>query len=460
MHSRSRLLFLVGAAVAATVGSAQPYTPIFFHPAGYESSTARAGSTGFAAGFTTDTPLLFRAAVWNGSPLVHTDIHPASYKSSQIFSSDGLQAVGQVHTLADEMRAGLWDLADNSFTNMHPGPSFAASTINDVDSGQQIGQGIDDFFNFQALLWAGSAGSAVSLNPVGHQSLGNGMGGGTQIGSFTGPDTSNQLHACVWQGTAASIVDIHPAGYIESRGNDTIGTQHVGTGIDLGGVARCLLWTGNNSSVSLHPAGYYDSYGTSLNSTWQVGFARTGPDSEIRAMVWSGSSATAIDLHSLLPSMFVSSNAHRVDADGNVYGEAVYLSGTQLLSQAVVWKRNLYSFGAGFLGAINDPADPETVIQGNGALHVEFRLTDAYGNRVQYEQIILIITKVGPSNLPPTAVGTDEPTDEGGEFIYKAGADLYTYKLKTKDLEAGFRYRLTARIVATGQEHSVTITKA
>ncbi len=66
-----------------------------------------------------------------------------------------------------------------------------------------------------ALLWSGTAASAVDLNPSGIDLVyAYGISGGQQVGSGYGSATGGIIyHALLWSGTAASAVDLNPSGF-------------------------------------------------------------------------------------------------------------------------------------------------------------------------------------------------------------------------------------------------------
>jgi hypothetical protein len=147
---------------------------------------------------------------------------------------------------------------------------------------QQVGAGYrtDGLYGFNALLWNGTAASAVNLNPgslthfdsyaigtSGNQQVGFGI-----VGSSNAPD-----HALLWSGTAASIVDLNPS--------------------FLGGITT--------------------SYAVATNGIEQVGFGNG-------ALLWFGTAASAVNLQSLLPSngTWSTSDAYTIDSSGDVFGTA------------------------------------------------------------------------------------------------------------------------------------------
>jgi hypothetical protein len=118
-------------------------------------------------------------------------------------------------------------------TLLHPN-GFASSTASGASGAIQAGVGHlpgNDFFNNRALLWSGSAGSVVDLNPVGLSYSGASAASGiNQVGyaaNLTAPGTIT-THAILWSGTAASAVDLNPPGFVASRAYDVSGSFQVG----------------------------------------------------------------------------------------------------------------------------------------------------------------------------------------------------------------------------------------
>src|SRR5258708_5946809 len=72
--------------------------------------------------------------------------------------------------------------------------------------------------------------SYTVLNPVSYASEGNGLSGSQQAGWWTGIATGDQHHAVLWSGTPGSVVDLNPTGYTYSIAQSTSGGQQVGFG--------------------------------------------------------------------------------------------------------------------------------------------------------------------------------------------------------------------------------------
>jgi len=167
---------------------------------------------------------------------------------------------------------------------------------------QQVGYGGVNQTN-HALLWTGTAGSAVDLHPTKladfHDSFAFGVGGGEQVGygersPFTSP---SDYHALLWHGTADSAVDLSPtklSGIISSLAEMTNGQIHVGHGVK-----------------------------------------QLGPNQYAQhALLWSGTADSAVDLNDLLPSDLTDSAAFSIDAAGNVSGVGLDAAGNV---HAVEW---------------------------------------------------------------------------------------------------------------------------
>lgn len=144
--------------------------------------------------------------------------------------------------------------------------------------------------------------NATLLNPSGATfSYGWGAGGGQQAGYAT---TAGSSHAVTWTGTAASVQDLHPGGiYTNSYATNTDGTTQVGfatTSASLG-TAQAMMWNGTPTAVVLHPSGYDNSQALGVDGGTQVGYGLNTSEAEYRALMWSGSAASVVDLKPTTP---------------------------------------------------------------------------------------------------------------------------------------------------------------
>jgi hypothetical protein len=180
----------------------------------------------------------------------------------------------------------------------------------------------------RAMLWHGTAASAINLHPAGFESSAAfGVDGNTQVGhALTAAGLSSR--AIMWQGSAESFINLHPAaGYRESWLEDVSGNTQVGfatTDATLSS-GHAMLWRGAaDNFVDLHPDGYVGSAALAVAGDQQVGHGFSA-GSLNHALVWNGTAASVVDLHSTLADMsidFVSSEAYDVDANGSIVGIA------------------------------------------------------------------------------------------------------------------------------------------
>ena len=116
----------------------------------------------------------------------------------------------------------------------------------------QAGYGSGPATNYfdHALLWNGTAESAIDLNPVGFESsYASDVAGGRQVGSGAGFVTNGNTHALLWNGTAQSVVDLHVSllalgTQFSSSFASSIGENGniVGFAYTLDGVGQAVLW--------------------------------------------------------------------------------------------------------------------------------------------------------------------------------------------------------------------------
>jgi uncharacterized membrane protein len=107
--------------------------------------------------------------------------------------------------------------------------------------------------------------------------------GSQQVGYGGGPATGGTTHALLWNGTAASAVDLNPADFFSTVAFGMSDSQQVGYGFlsatDVNG--RALLWSSTAASaLDLHqflPPGFTISVARAIDSQGDVvGFAMDG----------------------------------------------------------------------------------------------------------------------------------------------------------------------------------------
>lgn len=213
-----------------------------------------------------------------------------------------------------------------------------------ADGTQQVGDMSTGVFltNFDgtAVLWSGSAASAVDLTPpvpMGFDETlgiyGSSVGGGNQAGFAFLPDFTT--HAVVWSGTGASAIDIHSA----AAGADSTEAVYVdadvaaGTSYFFSSVEATAWDLSPLTATSLHPVSGYNN--TTVLGSDGTRFVGTGqiPLPQTHAMLWtSASNAAFVDLHPA--SGWDSTRAEGVDGANSQCGRG---TPTGFSTHAVVW---------------------------------------------------------------------------------------------------------------------------
>jgi hypothetical protein len=353
-------------AAATLLGSLSPtlhaqYTVVDLGPAGTTSFGNGAGAgqqVGFtAANSSTTITGANQAALWSGSSGTLINLHPATAITSQANAASNGQQVGSV-----DSDAVLWNGTADSTTILTPA-GFVSAQAFAIGDGQQVGcgsflvkgaRGVLQPGPNHALLWQGTASSAIDLNTSSgfDSSCAFGVSGGNQVG--TGTKGPNSL-AVLWLGTGKSATSLHPdKGFLQSGGTAISGTQQVGWGLTAAfiepGVVRlpisrfhALLWTGNKATVvDLHPVGgpFKDTQALGVGGGKQVGVGFDSRDggSAQTALLWSGSAASAVSLNQFLPPGFVGARATAIDpTTGIITGSATTSQLDPSAWHAVIW---------------------------------------------------------------------------------------------------------------------------
>ena len=316
---------------------AQQYNSNDVTPPNSRSGKLTSAGTGKQAGIDGNN----HAILENGNAINSVDLHPgAIYYSSMAISTDDVEQCGYA-TYFGSPHAMRWSGSAASFLDMHASSGFTWSYCLGNYAGQYVGYGERPVYTvtFQnALLWNGTV--VTNLHPATllfTYSKALGARNGQQVGyisnaSYPYGETFSYhalSHAVMWTGTAASAVDLNPAGYTASEALATNGTQQAGWAYSSLPAAsqHAALWSATAASfLDLHPAAYSDSRITALTVTQQVGDGWVGPmgapGSVRHALVWSGTPESVIDLNQFLPVGYTHAVATGIDASGNVVGYA------------------------------------------------------------------------------------------------------------------------------------------
>jgi hypothetical protein len=187
------------------------------------------------------------ALLWTGTAASAVDLEPTQLTNigtSEAFDTDGTHQVGEGQTAGSVSldNAMLWSGTAASAVNLQP-TQFAGyndSVAYGVSGNQQVGV-LERFPSFadypvRPMLWTGTAASAIDLTPTnltgdfGGGFVAYGIGGGQEVGVGFSPlgDPAGISHAILWSGSAASAVDLNPPGLNGTVALSTNGTTQVG----------------------------------------------------------------------------------------------------------------------------------------------------------------------------------------------------------------------------------------
>ena len=259
--------------------------------------------------------------------------------------AEGVQ-VGHGRSTADfETHAILWRGSADSAVDMHP-PGFQISLAVDTDGQTAVGYGFNPSVGpTHAILWPDlNSNEVIDLTPPQFDfSQAFAVSGDSQVGFASGFDGLG--HGILWHGLPESFVDLTPAqaDFCEVLGVD--GPVQVGhaNGPRSFNNSVALLWRGTaESAVILHPPDFLFSIAEDVRVSPRgvvvAGYgAPRGSNFRPHALVWLGSPSNVVDLHQYLPDRgtdFASSQATALDPRGGVVGFATRFDLTDV---AVLW---------------------------------------------------------------------------------------------------------------------------
>lgn len=360
----------VSAAALLEAGAQTSYTLYDLTPADGNGS-AKSLSGGVAAGQSAAAiySTLTRAALWDETGLVN--LHPIAL----LDTAAGTPSRSSVEGIAGDLQVG-WGAGAATGSRLVPlawRGSAASATILAMpfaNSGAQAtatdGRQIVGYGNSlttdgavggpsRGVVWDALTGVGTDLGDGGNGALVYGVGGGKQVGYVN----KGAINAAVWSGTSRSLVVLHPKGAVVSVANGTDGLRQVGyAGYDIrvrqeaakgkkdARFNYAMVWSGTSASaLNIHPYPINaapdivlsHSYALAINGSRIVGYAgdqsKFGTPAYSHAIVWDAN-YESVDLNAFLPAGFVGAQALAVDADGNIAGFMAKADGTR---HAVLW---------------------------------------------------------------------------------------------------------------------------
>jgi hypothetical protein len=224
-------------------------------------------------------PEYTHALLWLGNSTTPIDLHPSQWSYSRASATDGTHQVGYVEGQTSSYSgryAALWSGTSDSIVILPPFDIGAYSEALSIAGNEIVGYN-DYSFN-------GGAG--------------DGGGGTTYI-----------IHAALWNVSSANLIDLHPnlpgansPGDQRSKAYDTDGAYQVGwtnfyvpqSDGNFSSETRAMLWHGTSeSAVILHPPNWDVSYAYGVKNGTQVGYGIQNVDmGGVMALVWHGSAET------------------------------------------------------------------------------------------------------------------------------------------------------------------------
>jgi hypothetical protein len=298
------------------------YRAVFLAPTDIYASEAHDISNGNVAGsldYGPDQNFVSNPVVWlapdqKNRATVPFGAAPAHGIAYAIF---GDKVGGYIGVGNNNVHAALWTHGESRLADLNP-VHFTSSYCFDVNADHQVGYAIvdRDTQTINAMLWSGSAHSAVDLDNGDDDSFAYAIAGDTVVGESLN-------HAAFWSVATHQMTDLQPdnfSGFSTANG--------VARGIQVGMMGGAVAWHSTAASAKFLQQGSFDA--TDANAVNDhgviVGYA-TKFDSQIgnvlfqHAVVWPSESAAPVDLGQFLPAG-IDSQALAIGQDGTIVGEA------------------------------------------------------------------------------------------------------------------------------------------
>lgn len=286
-------------------------TPIPLNPSQFSSSTVNGVGGGYQVGngYGNATFRAVHALLWHGTN-TPIDLNPVGFGTSSAGAVyNGWQVGNGTPTGSQANHALLWH-GSNVAIDLHP-TGFINSAAFGTDGVHQVGDGTPDTPDLEphALLWNGT-NVATDLHPVGYtNSFAQAVSGNQQVGSAFHNTTSDSIgHAMLWTGSAASAIDLNPSKFLTSGALGTNGTLQVGYGLPKSGnFPHALLWTGSAASAidlgAMLPPTYFSSWAYAIVGDTIYGTAYD--NNTYHAITWTVPEPTSLALLSVAGGMLL-----------------------------------------------------------------------------------------------------------------------------------------------------------
>jgi hypothetical protein len=367
----SPLLFLQSAHAQAPAG--QQFTIVDLTPTGMSGNGLKiipgqtVGSVGNFPGGA--APQANHAFLWADGALAPVDLHPSFLDFPEInaagnsfaLATDGVNQVGYGVGAATNQRtvALRWSGTADSAEVLQPPFNHHNTKALGTCGGQSVGYGLTVITvngrgtvrqvgdAFHAVLWNAGSTVGIDLNNGAQATVAVDCDGGRQVGYGGSMDISGNIadtKAMMWFGNRNSFIWLHPNGYASSQAVAISGANQVGNAsvqILINGRktlnTRAVMWSGSAASVlELPPLGgsTFNYYATGVSNGKVVGYNIGMNLSQEHALYWASAMAPAIDLNQFLPAEYIGATANSIDATGCIIGTAFDGGGTP---HAIMW---------------------------------------------------------------------------------------------------------------------------
>jgi hypothetical protein len=153
------------------------------------------------------------ACSWSKTAASFKRLHSQTHIQTDAFATDGTRTVGfGFHKTDGSMNALLWNTTSSFSINLRPSMSTqsqASSVWGNQQGGYYVGPATGGLYP-HAVIWSGTAASAVDLNPAPFAKSSVGVvRNGVQAGSAFPTSNPTKSQAIAWHGTAGSWINLH-----------------------------------------------------------------------------------------------------------------------------------------------------------------------------------------------------------------------------------------------------------
>jgi len=308
------------------------------------------------------------AFLWADGALAPVDLHPSFLDfpalnapgNSFALATDGVTQVGYGVGAATNQRtvALRWSGTPESAEVLVPPFNYINTKALGTCSGQSVGYGLTAVIvngrgtvrfvggPVHAVLWNAGSTVGTDLNNGAEATVALDCDSGRQVGYGGKMDISGNVvetKAMMWFGNRNNFIWLHPNGYATSQAVAISGLNQVGhaeiqflQNNKPAFNSRAVMWSGSAASVvelPLPAGSIFNYFATGVSNGRVVGYGIDTITGGSHALYWATPTTPVTDLNQFLPVGLTSAVANSIDNSGRIVGTAS--DGTQ--QHAVVW---------------------------------------------------------------------------------------------------------------------------